>query len=100
MSPSAALTWAAAGCLIDLSPVSSHRFGVSLSCARSAASFLGSWSRRCVAAAQGGDSVAVEFIAVERAASHGHDQGQGGAGHEWPGAGGEGAVGGREPEAA
>src|SRR6266700_8299640 len=53
-----------------------------------------------VTAAQGGNSVAVEFIAVERAAGHGHDQGQGSAGHEWPGAGGEGAVGGREPEAA
>ena len=57
-------------------------------------------SRRCAAVAQGGDSVAVEFIAVERAAGRGHDQGQGGAGHEWPGATGEGAVGGREPEAA
>jgi hypothetical protein len=52
-------------------------------------------SRRCAAVAQGGDSVAVEVIAVERAAGRGHDQGHGGAGYEWPGAGGEGAVGGR-----
>src|SRR5579862_7716704 len=53
-----------------------------------------------VALAQDGDSVAVEFLPIGRAAGHGHDQCQGGAGHQWPGTGGEGAVGGRQLQAA
>jgi hypothetical protein len=51
-----------------------------------------SWSRCRTACAEGGDTVAVEFVAVGHAAGHGHDQGHGAAGHHRPGAGGEGAV--------
>jgi hypothetical protein len=51
-----------------------------------------SWSRCRTACAEGGDTVAVEFVAVGHAAGHGHDQGQGAAGHQRPGASGEGAV--------
>jgi len=55
---------------------------------------------RCVALAQDHDSVAVEFIEIARAAGHGHDQCQAGAGHLWAGTSGEGAVGGRQEQAA
>src|ERR1039458_5880739 len=41
-----------------------------------------SWSRCRTACAEGGGTVAVEFVAVGHAAGHGHDQGQSAAGHQ------------------
>ena len=58
-----------------------------------------SWSRCRAACGVGGGTVAVEFVTVGHAARHGHDQGQGAAGHQRPGAGGEGAVAGLQLQA-